>query len=80
RCYNVYSTPDGWDIERHERIIQPPSPFSILRTVEGVTAFMDELESAEQTRLASEQLSRELDIAAITEAEGLEVVHRLLNY
>lgn len=81
--YSVYAIPDGWDVEKHERIIPSPDTPTELPAVPGLSNIelrMAEWEAAEIRRLESEQWGRELNIVGLTETEGQGLIHRLMNY
>lgn len=75
--YDIYLIPDGWDVERHERIITAENEAEMTKAFfTGDTDVIDEAWEAKET---SAQQAREWGMAAASEGQAKQLIKLLEN-
>ena len=75
--FDVYKIPDGWDVERHERILTAEDEAEMAQAV--FTGDEEVINKAVEAREASVQEARELGMAAATEGQTKSLIKLLEN-
>lgn len=78
--YRIRKTPDGWDVEKHIRIIQShslPNPDTATQTSQEVWDEIHTHDAKVVTRRRDEQMARELGLTTISEGEAREIINLL---